>query len=207
MEFASFLAGERWSDHPKCTHPLLAALARAVNDCTTDAGRSRLVPLIPSVVGVNTDDPRADAVIALHCARTALAIVPEDLARVMAVSVLACERYLAHLDNRPPDDLTAQSRLVLDARPGAERWARAFVAHVGPVDFRGFARNAGASTVRQAVIAVRTVSDADDALRSLLSGAIDECARIAQGDLQPATRVISGRPAFSLGEGIVAGRR
>ena len=28
MELASFLAGERWSDHPACTHPLLAALAR-----------------------------------------------------------------------------------------------------------------------------------------------------------------------------------
>ena len=28
MEFASYLAGERWSDHPACTHPLLAALAR-----------------------------------------------------------------------------------------------------------------------------------------------------------------------------------
>jgi hypothetical protein len=27
MEFASMLAGERWSDHPACTHPLLAAVA------------------------------------------------------------------------------------------------------------------------------------------------------------------------------------
>src|SRR5262249_23591033 len=35
MEFASYLAGERWSDHPPCTHPLLAALARHVTDCTT----------------------------------------------------------------------------------------------------------------------------------------------------------------------------
>ena len=24
MEFASYLAGEPWSDHPACTHPLLA---------------------------------------------------------------------------------------------------------------------------------------------------------------------------------------
>ncbi|WP_344829386.1 hypothetical protein [Nonomuraea dietziae] len=24
MELASYLAGERWSDHPACTHPLLA---------------------------------------------------------------------------------------------------------------------------------------------------------------------------------------
>ena len=28
MELASVLAGERWSDHPACTHPLLAQLAR-----------------------------------------------------------------------------------------------------------------------------------------------------------------------------------
>src|SRR3954469_3458577 len=45
MERASFLAGERWSDHPACTHPLLAALARDVNDCTSDANRQRLVTL------------------------------------------------------------------------------------------------------------------------------------------------------------------
>jgi hypothetical protein len=28
MELASYLAGERWSDHPACTHPLLASVAR-----------------------------------------------------------------------------------------------------------------------------------------------------------------------------------
>jgi hypothetical protein len=27
MEFASYLAGERWSDRPACTRPLLAELA------------------------------------------------------------------------------------------------------------------------------------------------------------------------------------
>ena len=35
MEMASVLAGERWSDHPKCTHPLRGNLARLVNDHTT----------------------------------------------------------------------------------------------------------------------------------------------------------------------------
>jgi hypothetical protein len=52
MEFASLLAGERWSDHPACTHPLLAAVARHVNDYTSDAGRPRLADLIPSVIGL-----------------------------------------------------------------------------------------------------------------------------------------------------------
>src|SRR6187551_568724 len=56
MEFASFLAGERWSDHPRCTHPLLAQLARQVNDLMRDTGRQTLVPLIPSVVGRRGDD-------------------------------------------------------------------------------------------------------------------------------------------------------
>src|SRR5215213_10932178 len=58
MEFASLLAGERWSDHPACTQPLLAAVARHVNDATSDAGRHRLAPLIPDVVGLVSDDPR-----------------------------------------------------------------------------------------------------------------------------------------------------
>ena len=40
MEFASYLAGERWSDHPACTHGTLAHLARMVNDLTSDAGRA-----------------------------------------------------------------------------------------------------------------------------------------------------------------------
>jgi hypothetical protein len=40
MEFASLPAGEPWSDHPACTHPLLAAVARHVNDYTSDAGRA-----------------------------------------------------------------------------------------------------------------------------------------------------------------------
>ena len=46
MELASVLAGQPWSDHPSCTHPLLASVARHVNDCTTDAGRQRLATLI-----------------------------------------------------------------------------------------------------------------------------------------------------------------
>jgi len=36
MEMASYLAGEPWSDHPACTHPLLAAMARGVNDLLDD---------------------------------------------------------------------------------------------------------------------------------------------------------------------------
>src|SRR5436309_6039762 len=91
MELASLLAGERWSDHPACTHPLLAAVARDVNDHTSDAGRARLAGLIPSVIGLTGDDLHLDARIALRCARTALPLAPAGRQQTMAVSVLACE--------------------------------------------------------------------------------------------------------------------
>lgn len=58
MEYVSLLAGEPWSDQPRCTHPVLAEVARVVNDSTTQAGRDRLVPLLPEVIGRTSQDPR-----------------------------------------------------------------------------------------------------------------------------------------------------
>ena len=84
MELASYQAGERWSDHPACTHPLLAALARDVNDYTSDAARGRLAELIPSVIGLTGDDLHIDARIALLCARTALPVVAASSGCVQA---------------------------------------------------------------------------------------------------------------------------
>jgi len=110
MELVSFLAGERWSDHPACTHPLLAAVARDVNDYTSNAGRPRLAELIPSVIGLTGEDLHIDARIALVCAQRALPVVAAERQQTMAVSVLACERVLAALDGRPAGWLEEQSR-------------------------------------------------------------------------------------------------
>src|SRR5437868_1404715 len=83
MEFASYLAGERWSDHPACTHPLLASLARQVNDRISDDARQTLLDVVPDVIGLTTDDLRVDALIALRAAATALPVVSEERQRVM----------------------------------------------------------------------------------------------------------------------------
>src|SRR5918993_2709892 len=131
MEFASFLAGERWGDHPACTHPLLAAVARLVNDYTSDAGRSRLVELIPSVIGLTGDDLRIDAGIALGSARLALPVAAAERQRVLAVSVLSCERVLAELDGRPAGALEEPSRSAPAPVPHAAGWA-ARVASAAP---------------------------------------------------------------------------
>jgi hypothetical protein len=183
MEFASFLAGERWSDHPACTHPLLAAVARHVNDFTSDAGRSRLVELIPSVIGLTGDDPRIDARIALTSARLALPVVAAERQRVLAVAVLSCERVLADLDGRPADSLDDQSRSALAQVPHAARWAERFVAATPKTAFpaRRFRQQAAPTIVRNAAqgIAQACVPDPDGMLRDLLVQAIDACATAA----------------------------
>jgi len=173
MEMASYLAGERWSDHPACTHPLLAAVARLVNDNTTDAGRQRLAGLIPSVIGLAGDDPRIDVRIALRAAIEALPIVAAERQRVMAVSVLAGRRALTELE--PPGRLAARAREALAGVPDAKRWAEEFTdgVAIAPSAFR---RRAAPRTVRCAVegIAAACVTDPDAYLHAVLVGAIEE---------------------------------
>jgi hypothetical protein len=175
MEFASLLAGERFSDHPVCTHPLLAAVARHVNDYTSDAGRPRLAGLIPSVIGLTGDDLHIDARIALRSATMALPVAGFGRQRVMAVSVLACERVLAELDGRPVGSLQERSRLALAQVPDAAQWASRFTSGVRASQ-KGFRRQAAPIIVHDAVegIAQACVPDPDGMLRDLLVQAIAE---------------------------------
>lgn len=182
MEMASYLAGERWSDHPDCTHPLLATLARLVNDYTTDAGRNRLIGLVPSVIGLTSDDPRVDAEIALRSATTALPDVAAERQRILAVSVLVAERVLSELDRRPPDQLGERSRAALAGVPHATQWAENFMGETGGrlgTTLKGFQRHAAPNTVRHAVVglAQACVPDPDERLHALLVAAIGDCER------------------------------
>jgi hypothetical protein len=178
MEMASYLAGERWSDRPRCTHPLLGSVARLVNDLTSDDNRSRLVELIPSVIGLTTNDPRADIGIALQCATTALPIASAERQNALAVSVLAAERTLARLEGRPAR-LSATSVRAMDSAPMAARWASTFAGGLdSSVD--EFRRFGAPHTVRVAVpgIAQACVPDPDERLHDLLVAVIDDCAAV-----------------------------
>ena len=179
MELASYLAGERWSDHPSCTHPLLGELARFVNDYTSDENRSRLAPLIPSVIGLATDDVRMDAVIALRCARTALPVVAAGRQRALAVSVITATRVLTRLDGAPGGLLDAESSDALRQTPEATRWACRFVG-TGTTSLKGFRRHAAPNTVRCAVqgIADACIPQPEDVLRDLLADTIQDCASL-----------------------------
>ncbi|MDQ0840486.1 hypothetical protein [Streptomyces sp. V1I6] len=56
MEEASLLATGRFTDRPPGTHPVLAALARAVNDAVDDATRHTLWPLAADLADADPAD-------------------------------------------------------------------------------------------------------------------------------------------------------
>jgi hypothetical protein len=177
MELASYLAGERWSDHPACTHSLLASVARLVNDHTSDEGRPLLAELIPSVIGLTGDDLHIDALITLRCATIALPVAAADRQGVLAVSVLVCEKVLAQLDGRREDNLSPDSERVLGAVPHARQWADRFTSQVGP-RLASFRRQAAPDAVRFAVegAAHALIPDPDVLLSRMLVESIDICA-------------------------------
>lgn len=78
MEFVSLLAGERWSDSPRCTHPVLAAVARCVNDEMSTPRRQNLIPFAPDLVGLHGHDQRLGAAVALVCIDRALGLTPDS---------------------------------------------------------------------------------------------------------------------------------
>jgi hypothetical protein len=65
MEYVSVLAGARFSDHPACTDPVVATVARMVNDASTDAGRPLLASFAPALAetGSAPDARRTAAVV------------------------------------------------------------------------------------------------------------------------------------------------
>ncbi|MFC0625421.1 hypothetical protein [Kribbella deserti] len=182
MEFASYLAGEPWSDHPSCTHPLLAAVARDVNDCTTDANRNRLAPLIPSVIGLTTDDPRLSARVTTRTLWIALPVVSQERQHILAVALLVSEQVLAELEGRPAHSLRPESASALAQVPAAARWARSFTArpHRGRPDY---AKRTAPRAIACAVegIAQACIPNPDNLLYDVLAAAIAECEALRPG--------------------------
>ncbi|GII99848.1 hypothetical protein CLV28_1020 [Sediminihabitans luteus] len=190
MELASYLAGEKWTDHPACTHPLLAMMARAVNDLTSNAGRPLLAPHVPSVIGLTSKDPHWDVLIALRAATTAFPVAPDDRRQTLAVSILGAERMLDVLDDRPPGTRSARSQEALAAAPEVTAWAERFC-WGGKVRPSRFVRDAAPSIVAVSVQALgeASVFDPDLLMRDLLVDTIADCRGWAAVDDPPTALV------------------
>jgi hypothetical protein len=176
MEYASFLAGQRWSDHPACTHPTLAAFARLVNDLTSDSARSRLAPHIPSVVDLAGDDPRVPVVLSVIAASASLPIASQTRQRALATALVRCEDVLSQWDGPVIDRARLRIRTAFLLAPGTEAWARTFVAEFGS-DLATPPEAGDETILRTAIIGIADacIPDADARLARVLVQAIEEC--------------------------------
>jgi hypothetical protein len=174
MEFASFLGGERWSDHPSCTHPLLAQLARRVNDLIGDDERQRLVSLIPVVVGRVGDD-RTWLMLPVAVAAAPILDVPEATQRVLAAGLFRARQLCAEAG---PEFVATErlARAALDLVPGAVAWVERLPAPT-QISPRIFADRCAPTMIRCAAdgIVASGTSDRDTRLRALLETAITAC--------------------------------
>jgi hypothetical protein len=163
MEFASFLAGERWSDHPACTHRIVAALARDVNDLSSDRARDELMPLVTRVIGIHDVD---ELRVAMLAATAAMPVASLDRQRALGVGILLLVSAGAS---------QADADRVFSFAPDTERWARSYLARTPRHSFG--ARTCEAIVHTSVVgIALACVDDADARLRALLETVLDEVA-------------------------------
>jgi hypothetical protein len=168
MEFASFLAGERWSDHPACTDPLLAALARDVNDLISDGSRDQLMPLVPRVIGVqNVDQLR----IAMVTAGAAIPVASLDRQRALGAGILLLVEAGASEED---------AARAFASAPGTESWAREYLARTPRHRFT--ARTCLAMVHTSIVgIALACIDDPDTRLLTMFERVLDEVAPVGAG--------------------------
>jgi hypothetical protein len=112
MEAVSTVTGDRWTDAPLSTHPLLAHLARLVNDAVSDDLRDDLAAFIPDLIDTNSSDPFVHARLAEACTSYALTLDDSPSLRRLRRSA---QRHLGE-----PWQPRTRSTVRLDA---VRRWA------------------------------------------------------------------------------------
>ncbi|HSV40556.1 MAG TPA: hypothetical protein VLI04_17465 [Nocardioidaceae bacterium] len=195
MEFASYLAGENWSDRPECTHSALAELARAVNDHIGDETRQGILPLVPEVIGLNGPEPLIDVMIARECALTALPVVPLGRARVVALGLLRCEKAMAEWEGRPTRELSERTRKALESQRLAYSWAVDFCQ--GSLSAKTFHGISSAAVIDYAVLGISeaAIDNPDEMLVELLRSVIGLCRTwFGEAEMEAATATAPTEP-------------
>ena len=186
MEYTSIIAGERFSDHPPCTDPALAAVARAVNDYSSDAARQTLAALASDLSVARRTDPSVGYVVARRCLLTALPYSTQPRRRVLSVGLLGLDRASRDMSRGwRPDFVDVDTELGLMPYDGEMAAASAFLSEqrITPAEYvrRGLplAIETAVATIAQEAIG------ADDVLRALLEDCLCDVRRVARAAQVP----------------------
>lgn len=78
LQVIDWISSGGWTDEPECVHPVLRAASIRVNDSLDDAGRQRLLDLVPRLMGTASDDRVLTVRLAVFCARRVLHLFEAD---------------------------------------------------------------------------------------------------------------------------------
>jgi len=182
MEYVSVLAGERFTDRPRCTHPALAAIAWQVNDAVSATARQQLGTRAVALVGLGrTGSVAVRPVVLETIAAAGLALDPDS-------------RFFPRLRRRLVQQ--AERAAGRSDRPGRGEDGRggrlATLLHVGPVNH----------ACAHLLVATR-IADLDaDARDRVLIGLLDAAiAAVQEAEATAGTEVRPVTPAVELSRG------
>jgi len=175
MEYTSVLAGERFSDSPKCTDPVLAAVARAVNDYSTDEARQRIAPYAGDLTTTHGAGDEVQRGIVRRCILTALRHAEGTRRHVLLVALLGLDRAAVGAEHGwDRSMLSVDSEIALLGHDSGLADAAAYVA-VLPVTVGEHARRALGVDVEIAVATIAESAGApDDVLFELFLECLDD---------------------------------
>jgi hypothetical protein len=195
MEAAAWLANEDHSDSPQCVHPVLAAMARQVNDSVDDETRQTLWPLLIRCLGTASDDRTLGVKLAAWCAEQVLDLVRPGDWQVCRDAITAAQVWA---DNPCEETANAANAVATNAAAAYAAYAanaanaanaNAAAAYAANAAYAAYAANAAYAAANAAyayaanAYAANAANAAANAKSSearvqLLSDLIDECYRI-----------------------------
>lgn len=190
MEFTSQLAGEPKSDGPRCTDPLLAALARAVNDFTSDGNRQRLVGFAPDLVEAHPGDDAVRRTVARRCLLTALPYTAGSRRFVLAVALLGIDRAAAGASRGWTSEMfDADTEWALLDDKVTTEGAAEFVAPLRSARDQHTVQGLPAAVETAVASIAESATDADEVLYRLLGDCLRDFGRVGRRTAEPRYRV------------------
>jgi hypothetical protein len=175
MEYVSVLAGRRFSAKPACTDRTLAAIARAVNDYSSDEGRQRLTRYAGPLATAGPLEVADQQDLARRVLLSAMPHATGGRRRTLLVALFGLERAAAGRSHGFDDALLSlDTELAMLSGEGDIERARRKVAEL-PVAVRQHQSRGMAIAVEFAIAMIADEApDPDSVLFTLLGGCIGD---------------------------------